>query len=85
MQSNDPRKKLRAPSFPLFSAERVGDKLTLESIDGKLAHAASESESEAAHRAAGWYAQQLLNRFSRAQVLEWLRTGVPQSALVALR
>ena len=59
--------------------------LTIESLDAKLAHAASEAESEAAHRAAGWYAQQLLNRFGRAQVLEWLRTGAPQSALVALR
>jgi stage II sporulation protein D len=59
--------------------------LTIESIDAKLAHAASEAESESAHQAAGWYAQQLLNRFGRAQVLEWLRTGVPQSALVALR
>ncbi|MGB9408611.1 MAG: SpoIID/LytB domain-containing protein [Terracidiphilus sp.] len=59
--------------------------LTLESVNDKLAHAASEAESEAAHRAAGWYAQQLLDRFGRAQVLEWLRTGVPQSALAVLR
>jgi stage II sporulation protein D len=59
--------------------------LPLDQINQKLAHSASEAESEAAHRAAGWYAQQLLDRFGRAQVLEWLRTGVPQSALVALR
>jgi stage II sporulation protein D len=59
--------------------------LTPEEINATLAHAASEAESEAAHRAAGWYAQQLLNRFGRAQVLEWLCRGVPQSALLALR
>jgi stage II sporulation protein D len=55
--------------------------LTPELAGQKLAHAASEAESESAHRAAGWYAQQLLDRFGRAQVLEWLRAGVPQSAL----
>ena len=59
--------------------------LRLDSIDERLAHAASENESEAAHQAVGWYAQQLLDRFGRAQVLEWLRTGVPQSVLAALR
>src|SRR5271157_543839 len=68
-----------------ISAERVGTKKTLESIDQKLAHAANEAESEAAHRAAGWCARQLLDRYGRAQVLEWLRTGVPQSALTSLR
>ena len=59
--------------------------LTLEQVEQKLAHAPSEAESEAAHRAAGWYAQQLLDRFGRDQVVGWLRSGVPQSALVALR
>jgi stage II sporulation protein D len=59
--------------------------LTPEQISEKLARAANEAESEAAHRAAGWYAQQLLDRFGRAQLLEWLRTGVPQSALTALQ
>jgi len=59
--------------------------LTLEEIEQKLAHAISEAESEAAHRAAGWYAQQLLNRFGRELVIGWLRSGVPQSALVGLR
>jgi stage II sporulation protein D len=78
-------RELGAPSFPLLSAERVGSKLTPEQINDKLAHAANEAESEAAHRAAGWYAQQLLDLFGRAQVLEWLRDGVPQSALTALR
>jgi hypothetical protein len=63
----------------------VGNKLTPELIDRQLAHATSEAESEAAHRAAGWYAQQLLDRFGREQVVGWLRTGVPQNALTALR
>jgi stage II sporulation protein D len=60
-------------------------KLTLELVNDRLAHATSEPESEAAHRAAGWYAQQLLERFGRAQMLEWLHAGVPQSALAVLR
>jgi hypothetical protein len=63
----------------------VGNKLTLEQIEQKLAHATSETESEAAHRAAGWYAQQLLDRYGRAQVLEWLRAGPPQPTLDSLR
>ncbi|MGD0801137.1 MAG: SpoIID/LytB domain-containing protein [Terracidiphilus sp.] len=58
---------------------------TWEQVNEKLAHAANEVESEAAHRAAGWYAQQLLDRFGRAQVLEWLRSGLPQNALSVLR
>lgn len=79
---------VEAWSLPVQSGDtRRGPKptLTLESVNDKLAHAANEAESEAAHRAAGWYAQQLLDRFGRAQVLDWLRIGVPQSALVALR
>ncbi len=59
--------------------------LSLDAIDQKLAHAASEAESEAAHRAAGWCAQQLLDRFGRPQVLDWLRSGVPEKALAVLR
>jgi stage II sporulation protein D len=59
--------------------------LTPEQIEQKLAHSTSEAESEAAHRAAGWYAQQLLDRFGREQIVGWLRSGVPQSALAALR
>jgi len=54
--------------------------LTLEQAEQKLAHPASEGESEETHRAAGWYAKQLLDRFGRAQVLEWLRSSVPLSA-----
>jgi len=59
--------------------------LTPEQTSQALAHAASEAESAAAHDAAGWYAAQLLERFGRVQVLKWLWTGVPQSALAGLR
>ncbi len=50
--------------------------LTPDAIDRALAHANSETQSEAAHRAAAWYAAQLLNQYGRAQVLEWLRSGI---------
>ena len=46
-------------------------------VSNSLAHAQSEAESEAAHRAAAWYATQLLNRYGRAQVLDRLRSDVP--------
>jgi uncharacterized protein YbaA (DUF1428 family) len=59
--------------------------LTLK-IDGstRLAHATTEAESEAAHRAAAWYAAQLLARYGRAQVLEWLRSDVPAGVVATL-
>jgi stage II sporulation protein D len=59
--------------------------LKLDEIDRALVHASSESQSQAAHRAAGWYAARLLERFGRAQVLDWLRTGLPASAVAALK
>jgi stage II sporulation protein D len=59
--------------------------LKLEEVDRALSHAASEAQASAAHRAAGWYAARLLERFGRAQVVEWLRTGVPGSAVEGLR
>jgi stage II sporulation protein D len=55
----------------------VKPQLTLDGTNAALAHSASETESEAAHRAAAWYAAQLLNRYGRAQVLDWLRSDVP--------
>ncbi len=58
--------------------------LKLDEIDRALAHAADEAQSQAAHRAAGWYAAQLIARFGRAQVIGWLRTGVPASATAML-
>ena len=83
--SGDAPRDLGAPSFRRPSGERMGIKLTLEQVEQQLAHSTSAAESEAAHRAAGWYALQLLDRFGREQVVGWLRTGVPQSALTALR
>jgi stage II sporulation protein D len=59
--------------------------LKLEEIDRGLGHATTEAESQAAHRAAGWYAQRLLDRYGRGQVLQWLHTGLPASAMAGLR
>jgi stage II sporulation protein D len=59
-------------------------KLTIDGINGALAHAASEDESEAAHRAAAWYASQILTRYGRAQVLDWLRSDVPAGIVSSL-
>ncbi|MGA3264098.1 MAG: SpoIID/LytB domain-containing protein [Terracidiphilus sp.] len=60
-------------------------KLKLGEIDRALVHAASKAQSQAAHRAAGWYAARLLERFGSAQVLAWLRSGLPASAVAALK
>jgi stage II sporulation protein D len=59
-------------------------KLTIDRINAALARAASEDESEAAHRAAAWYAAQLLAHYGREQVLDWLRSDVPAGVVVAL-
>jgi len=58
--------------------------LKIEAVDAALAHASTEAESEAAHRAAGWYATRLLERYGRASVLEWLRSGLPASVIATL-
>jgi stage II sporulation protein D len=58
--------------------------LNLDRIDRALARATSEAQARAAHRAAAWYAGRLLDRFGRAQVLVWLRSGLPLSAMAAL-
>ncbi|MGH9560899.1 MAG: hypothetical protein ACRD3S_05530, partial [Terracidiphilus sp.] len=58
--------------------------LTLDATNNALAHAANESESTAAHRAAAWYTAQLLSRYGRAQLLDWLRSEVPVSVVIAL-
>jgi len=87
------------PATPLWLREglveawadaRSGEKgarpsLPLDQLDRALAHAGSEAQSEAAHRAAAWYAQRLLDRFGRGQVLAWLRSGLPDAALAAVR
>ena len=59
--------------------------LKLDEIDRALTHAVSEAQSQAAHRAAGWFAARLIARFGREQVIEWLRSGVPASAVAALK
>jgi stage II sporulation protein D len=59
--------------------------LKLEEVDGALAHSATEAQSAAAHHAAGWYAGRLLTHFGREQVLGWLHSGVPASAIKALK
>ena len=59
--------------------------LKLNQIDRALAHAATKSQSEGAHRAAAWYAARLLNQFGRAQVMGWLRTALPATALAELK
>ena len=59
-------------------------KMSMEDVDRKLARAATEAESEAAHAAARWYAEQALARYGRAQVIAWLRNGVPAQALAEL-
>jgi stage II sporulation protein D len=59
--------------------------LRLDEVEVALAHSSGEAESEAAHRAADWYAQRLLDRFGRAQVLEWLHAGLPPASLAPVR
>jgi stage II sporulation protein D len=58
--------------------------IKLNAIDAALAHTSSEPESEAAHRAAAWYASRMLDRYSRVKVLEWLRSGIPAGVLTTL-
>ena len=81
-----------APSTPLWLREGLVEAwseppathrsptLTESQIDEALAHASTEPQSQAAHRAAAFRAKDLLDRYGRAQVLTWLRTGVPPSA-----
>jgi stage II sporulation protein D len=59
-------------------------KLSPEAANDALAYAATEAESAAAHRTAAWYAAHLLTRYGRAQVLEWLKSGVPAGIISSL-
>jgi len=87
-----------APSTPLWLREGLveawaGDpvakqpapRLKLDQADRALAGADNEAQSKAAHDAAAFYAQRLLDRFGRGQVLAWLRNGLPASALAAIQ
>jgi stage II sporulation protein D len=77
-ESGNPETADRAP-------QETRPALSIEALDAALAHAASEAEAEAAHRAAGWYAARLLDRFGHAQVLDWLRSGIPAGIVATLR
>jgi stage II sporulation protein D len=70
--------------LPRTARSGTAPALTPEADDDALAHADNEAESAAAHRAAEWYAAQLLARYGRAQVLEWLRSGVPAGIVATL-
>ena len=58
--------------------------LSLDQVDTALAHSSTEAESEAAHRAAAWYAKHLIDRYGRTKTLEWLRSGIPASVVATL-
>jgi hypothetical protein len=66
------------------AAQQTGQSTT-QNVDRKLEHPANEAESEAAHAAARWYAEKLLTGYGRAQVIQWLRNGVPGHALASLQ
>jgi stage II sporulation protein D len=58
--------------------------LKIAVLDGALAHASTEAESDSAHRAAAWYSEQILKRYGHAQVVQWLRSGLPASIIATL-
>ena len=62
----------------------VGPKMNPEQTNRTLAHPVNESEFEAAHKAAQWYAEKLLANYGRTQVIAWLRSGVPTQAMTAV-
>jgi stage II sporulation protein D len=57
----------------------------VDEVERALREATTEAQSEAAHRAAGWYAWKLVARSGREQVLEWLRHGLPANAMAGIR
>jgi len=58
--------------------------IKIDALDAMLAHAATESDSAVAHRAAAGYASRLLARYGRERVVEWLRSGVPVGVVATL-
>jgi stage II sporulation protein D len=58
--------------------------IPLEQVDRVLSYSNTEAESVAAHRAAGWYAARLVGWYGKAQVMAWLQSGLPPSAMTAL-
>jgi len=87
-----------APTTPLWLREGLvetmgGDAipsgtapaLKLDELDRALRDATTEEQSQAAHRAAGWYAWELVARSGQGQVLQWLRNGLPANAVAGIR
>ncbi|HTW80083.1 MAG TPA: SpoIID/LytB domain-containing protein [Terracidiphilus sp.] len=66
-------------------ARKPAPLLMPDAVDSALAHASTETESEQAHRASEWYAAELLARYGRNQVIDWLHSGVPTRAVASLR
>jgi stage II sporulation protein D len=58
--------------------------IKVDALNAMLAHAATESDSADAHRAAAGYASRLLAHYGRERVLEWLRSGVPVDVIATL-
>ena len=58
--------------------------IKLDQLDRALAQAATEADSEKAHRASAFCAKRLLDRYGRAQVLAWLHSGVPANIAAGL-
>ncbi|MGA3046600.1 MAG: SpoIID/LytB domain-containing protein [Terracidiphilus sp.] len=79
---------LREGLVEVWSGEAKGEGLAPllkpDEIDRALVHAGTEAQSQEAHWAAGWYVGWLLERYGRAEVLGWLRSGVPANALAGL-
>ena len=78
---------LREGLVEMWSADgqtAVALKMNPEQTNHALAYPANENESEAAHRAAQWYAEKLLAKYGRAQVIAWLRNGLPMQAMTAV-
>jgi stage II sporulation protein D len=58
--------------------------LSLETVEAGLRHSDTEAQSEAAHRDAAIYAEQVLDRYGRDQVLQWLRSGIPAQVVAGI-
>jgi stage II sporulation protein D len=58
--------------------------MTTDAVSKALTGAESEAQSTSAHRHAAAYAARLIARHGQAQVLEWLRSGIPAGALAAI-
>ncbi len=71
-------------SKPDKSVSTVAPAMRVDAVDVAFAHSATEGDSAAAHRAAGFYAARLLDHYGRTQVLAWLRAGVPGEVVAAL-